>query len=321
MKVPLALLSLTLVLILSVVAALQAKASAATFAFAGDVMLGRGVAQVNQGSSWDSIFGTITPQIQRADLAFANLESPLTSAPLLRETNDLRAPKEASRALAVAGIDVVSLANNHALDAGQEGLLDTLTALSDFDVRSIGPQPEPWVVQVKNLKLAWFALDDTLNPLDLDELRHTFATLDVSVDLIITSIHWGNELDPAPNDRQRYLAAGLAAAGADLIIGHHPHVLQPISWIWGTGRGRPTFVAFSLGNAIFDQAAPPSVRIGALLGVEIGRSGLSYVCVFPFRTNPQNWHIAAADPNSIERISRDVRLGCTQPPISPLEEK
>jgi hypothetical protein len=99
-----------------------------TLALVGDVMLGRGVAQALNGD-WEAAFGRVRPWLAQADLAFANLESPLTTAPHGGRGYDLRAPPEAVAALDAAGFDIVSLANNHALDAGAVGLAQTLSAL------------------------------------------------------------------------------------------------------------------------------------------------------------------------------------------------
>jgi poly-gamma-glutamate capsule biosynthesis protein CapA/YwtB (metallophosphatase superfamily) len=97
-------------------------------------------------------------------------------------------------------------------------------------------------------------------------------------------------------------------------------VLQPITWIWGVGRGQPTLVAFSLGNAIFDQGAPPSARLGALFWVEIKRSGLGKACAFPFQANLDHW-IVSADHENAKKISRMVGLTCTKPIISSVEDQ
>ena len=111
-----------------------------TLAFVGDVMLGRGVAQALEGD-WEAAFAAVQLWLAEADLAFANLESPLTtmqSLPSLPPSkHDLRAPREAVAALQVAGFDVVSLANNHALDAGEAGLQETVDVLRASGILSV----------------------------------------------------------------------------------------------------------------------------------------------------------------------------------------
>ena len=303
----------TIGVILLAIVALQ-PSETITLAFAGDVMLGRGIAMSHAQGSWEYTLAALAPCAAEADIAFANLESPLTFAPLIEDTYDLRAPPEASLALRHAGFNVVSLANNHIQDAGFQGIQDTQRSLQAMGILSVGLDEDPWTTKVYEHSLSWFAFDDTVRPLEIEQLRNKLKGQRPTTDLIIVSIHWGNEYDTVPNARQRQLAMELAAAGADIIIGHHPHVLQPIEWIWGPGRGRPTLVAFSLGNTLFDQAAPPGTRYGALLLVKIGPVGVQSVCALPTQIDPTSWRTTYASPGAVKIISRNLRLGCILTP-------
>ena len=321
MKRSLSLGALTLGVVLLVIAVFQPAEHTATLALTGDIMLGRYVAQSNAPGGWGDTLSALAPCTTAADIAFANLESPLTMAPLVEDALDLRAPPEANQALQASHLDVVSLANNHAFDAGYQGLQDTKQALLAVGVQPIGPGEEPWVTQVNGLILVWFAFDDISAPLNLETVQEALEAYHSDADLIIVSIHWGSELNLAPNSRQRSLASGLAAAGADLIIGHHPHVLQPVEWVWGSKRERPTLVAFSLGNALFDQAAPPAVRNGAMLLVDVGPSGVGDVCAFPTQVDPRTWRVVPASLSAIEAIKRNLELDCILPPTCQVEEQ
>lgn len=321
MKRSLSLGALTLGVALLVIAVFQPVEHTATLAFTGDVMLGRYVAQSNAPGGWDDTLSALTPCTSAADIAFANLESPLTKAPLIEDALDLRAPQDASQALQASYFDLVSLANNHAFDAGHQGLHDTQQALLKVGIQPIGPGEEPWVTQVNGLILVWFAFDDISTPLNMKMVQEALETYRSDADLIIVSIHWGSELNSAPNHRQRSLASGLAAAGADLIVGHHPHVLQPVEWILGSKRERSTLVAFSLGNALFDQAAPPAVRYGAMLLVDVGLSGVKNVCAFPIQVDPRTWWVIPASPSATEAIQRNLGLDCILPPTCQVEEQ
>lgn len=104
------------------------------------------------------------------------------------------------------------------------------------------------------------------------------------------------------------MAGVLAEAGADIIVGHHPHGLQPVEWVWGEGRGRPTLVAYSLGNALFDQGAPPSARYGALLMVDVNRLGVKDVCVIPFQIDPTTWSTSAASSTTAVSIGQEIKV-------------
>ena len=280
--------------------------------FMGDIMLGRGVAQAHSDGSWDEALAPLAPYTTTADLAFANLESPITAAPLIRETYDLRSPNQTILTLSTSGMDLVSLANNHMGDSGPSGIVDTIRALNTAGITPVGPDETPIITQRRGLSIAWFAFNDTLQPLEENTVQEALASARDRVDLIIVSIHWGSEGASVPDNRQRSLAQLFADVGADIIIGHHPHILQPAEWMWGKGRNRPTLVAFSLGNALFDQAAPPGARYCALLKIAIHRLGVQDVCVIPFQIDPRTWNTSAASPTTAEAVLKAIQLGLCQ---------
>jgi len=282
----------------------------------GDIMLGRGVADAHNEGGWDQVLTALDPFTVVADIRFANLESPLTNAPLVGETLDLRAPPGAAVALQTADFNLVSLANNHSIDAGERGLQDTMQALHSIGAQAVGPSATPVVMMSKGIQLTWFAFDDTDRSLDTNTLREVLHTARRPISLIVVSIHWGSELETAPNERQRALAEALATAGADIILGHHPHVIQPVVWVWGNGRGRPTLVAYSLGNALFDQVSPPGVRYGALMVLKVGSLGVRQVCAVPLQTNPNTLRVEPAGVQAAASVARSLGIEC----ILPLEE-
>jgi poly-gamma-glutamate synthesis protein (capsule biosynthesis protein) len=289
---------------------LPKPASKIRLAFAGDIMLGRDVAAAHHDGSWEDTLGALTPYLKETDIAFANLESPLTHAPFVGVGLDLRAPPEAVHALTAAGFHAVGLANNHTLDAGSLGVEETRSTLLAAGIEPLGPSKTPWRVRPQGMNLVWFAFDDTSQSLDTNMIQRELDASRDDADLIIVSIHWGSELQPAPNPRQRFLAASLAAAGVDIIIGHHPHVIQSVEWVWGDGRGRPTLVAFSLGNALFDQPAPPASRYAALLLVEAGRTGIGSVCGLAFEVDPRTWDAVPAGTAATNTTTRNLGLNC-----------
>lgn len=228
----------------------------------GDVMLGRGVTSWLAGE-WTGALAQVRPIVTGADLAFANLESPLTALPLQTEGYDLRAPPEAAQALPAAGFRLMTVANNHALDAGPAGLAQTLAALDAAGVRGVTTHHANRLAGqgTPGLSYELIALDDSVDPLDLPSTTHQVAQAARQSDLVILSIHWGGEYQAVSNVRQRQVAHALAGAGANVIVGHGPHVLQPVEWIGGT------LVAYSLGNLVFDQLYPLDCRWSALLRV------------------------------------------------------
>jgi poly-gamma-glutamate capsule biosynthesis protein CapA/YwtB (metallophosphatase superfamily) len=259
-----------------------------SLAFLGDLMLGRGVAQAHASLErpWGLALDAICPDLQAADLALANLESPLSSRPLLGPGYDLRGPGAAADALSAAGLDLVSLANNHALDAGQGGLSDTRAALQAAGVGWIGPQAQVVLRQIQGQRLAFLAFEDVNAPLDLVQVGQAVKEARRQADWVIVSMHWGGEYRPAPDVRQEQLAQALADAGADVVWGQHPHVLQRLDWVQGAGRPRPTLVIYSLGNALFDQVEPIDGRRGALLMLRFGAGKIQEVQALPFVIDP-----------------------------------
>jgi poly-gamma-glutamate capsule biosynthesis protein CapA/YwtB (metallophosphatase superfamily) len=300
-------------MLLLVVIALPPTGGSLKLAAAGDIMLGRGVASAHIDGSWDQALAAFAPYIASADLTLANLESPITDAPLIRETYDLRAPSQATLALSASGIGLLSLSNNHIGDSGPSGITDTFQALNSIGVYPVGPDETPLITDTNRIRLAWFAFNDTLQPLEEQRVKEALSSVRRDVDLIIVSIHWGSEFSTVPNERQHVLAQVLAGEGVDIIIGHHPHVLQPVEWIWGTGRARPTLVAYSLGNALFDQGAPPSARYSALLMMDVDRVRVQDACIIPFQIDPTTWSVTPASPSITDAILHQVHFDSCQP--------
>jgi len=238
-----------------------------TAALGGDVMLGRGVAAELDGA-WSEALAQVAPVLSEADLAFANLESPLTTAPQVACGHDLRAPGGAVVALQSAGFDVLSLANNHALDAGPEGLRQTRAVLAEAGIQALA---EGEAVCTPD----WCVLAFSESLSNREWLIQAVAAADAPGRLLIVSLHWGGEYQAAPSLSQQALATDLAAAGADLIVGHGPHVLQRVEWV------DDALVAYSLGNLLFDQSYPLDCRRGAILLVH-ARAGR----VIAFETIP-----------------------------------
>jgi poly-gamma-glutamate synthesis protein (capsule biosynthesis protein) len=107
------------------------------------------------------------------------------------------------------------------------------------------------------------AFDDSVEPLDVHTATVAVAAAADGGGLVIVSVHWGGEYQASPSPRQRTVARALALAGADLVIGHGPHVLQRVEWVG------ETLVAYSLGNFLFDQPYPVDCRWGAVLRVAV----------------------------------------------------
>ncbi len=234
---------------------------------AGDVMLSRGVATVISADE-QSVFAGIRHVIAGADIAAANLESPLTTRPHTSANQyELEADPGTARLLAATGFDLMSLPNNHSGDAGPAGLLDTIAALDDAGVGHLGAGPDartaaqPVVLEVSGITIGFLAFDATgIGPAagtepgivgwDDEAGPQAVARLRDEVDVVIVSVHGGAEYLPTTDPGMATIARTLTGSGADVVWGHGAHVVQPVT---ATRGDRPTIVATSLGNLLFDQ--------------------------------------------------------------------
>lgn len=282
----------------------RTQAPVFTLSLAGDVMLGRGVASALDGD-WEAAFAGVRPWLAAADLTFANLESPLTAVPggTGESQYDLVAPLEAVGALRVAGFDVVSLANNHALDAGEAGLVQTVAVLEQSGIAGLG---DGETYRLSPVGLTFLALDDSAALLDVDLASREVAAAAQRADVVIVSIHWGGEYQAAPAPRQRAIAQALAEAGTSLIVGHGPHILQRVEWV------KETLVAYSLGNFLFDQSYPVDCRWGAILHVTL--QGDRIVSVEPLPTTVEGGRVRPANPQETAAILARLALDPISPP-------
>jgi len=285
-------LSLLLVLLSGCQAVASSPAPTVTLALLGDVMLGRGVHPSAQ------TFTHLEPFLKSADLALANLESPLTVAPVeTQSTYQLCAAPENVRYLAEAGFDLLSLANNHRLDCGEKGLAETQATLTEAGLGFIGPRPEPVYREINGIRLGFLAFDAT-SGLDLETAIQAIRSARETGAIVIVSLHWGMEYQSGASPEQKQSAAQLAEAGAALIWGHHPHVLQCAEWV----NQHKTLALYSLGNALFDQAGLANTRQSALVLATLDTGGVKTLQVIPFVIDVPGSRIMEADPVSAETI-------------------
>lgn len=239
-----------------------------TLLFVGDVMLARGVcARMEAQDDWTLPFEEILDTLRDADLRFCNLECPVSDRG--RDRHHLfsfRADPRALEGLKAAGFEVASQANNHAYDWGPQALLDSLQRLRAAGIRPVGAGQNdmaahyPVLVNVDGLRVAFLAYVD-IDPkeaaagvdrpgvawLDPPQVLADIRFARPLADLIIVCPHWGVEYALKPTRDQVELAHQMIDAGADLVVGSHPHVVQPLE----TYHDR--WIAYSLGNFVFDQ--------------------------------------------------------------------
>jgi len=240
-----------------------------TLAFGGDVhFTERTLALLNNPAT---AFGPVASLLQSADLSMVNLETAVTTrgTPEPKQFH-FRAPASAFDAVKAAGLDLVSLANNHTLDYGQVGLADTLAAASAAGVPIVGAGANasaayaPWITTVKGVRIAFLAFTQitelastwvatTSRPglamaISSDQIAQAAAAVKAAraqADVVVVFMHWGQEYNKCPIALQRTAAQAFAAAGASIIVGTHVHVMQGDGWI---GR---TYVAYGLSNFVW----------------------------------------------------------------------
>jgi poly-gamma-glutamate synthesis protein (capsule biosynthesis protein) len=161
-------------------------------------------------------FNYLEPFLASADLVLANLESPLTNSPIETESpHALCAPPENVKYLADAGFDLLTLANNHSLDCGPEGLDETQSTLTDAGLGFIGPEPEPVYRVINGIRLAFLAFDAT-SGFDIETAAQAVRSAREAGAMVILSIHWGAEYQAGASAGQEQIAGILAEAGAAL---------------------------------------------------------------------------------------------------------
>ncbi len=261
----------------------------------GDVMFGRHVEHVTDRHGADGPLSAVRHLLD-GDYVSANLEQVISDDEELPEADKLihlRSGTQTAEVLAEAGFTTVSLANNHAMDHGIPGLRDTIEALEAAGLEHAGAGEDLDAARETNLQEHGDLTVATLSFTDvyvqgfvarafqggvLDADPDTFVPLiqraRQEADLVIVNFHWGEEYDLRVRADQREMAEFAADAGADIIVGHHPHVLMPVE------RIGDTLVFFSLGNFVFDQGWTRT-RESVVARYELGDDGMARVELVP----------------------------------------
>lgn len=236
-------------------------------AFAGDVMMEGSIERAMNKHGFDYPFLQVRDELQQVDYAIVNLETAVTKrgVPQQKQFN-FRTGKNSIVALKDAGFQMVSLANNHAMDFGEIGLLDTIDYLNKVGLAHIGAgrnSEEAYaaeVIEIKGKQIAilgfsrvlptveWYATPykpGIASGYQLDRMVRIIKEVKNEVDYVFVFMHWGVERKQMPEPYQFHYAKAMIDAGADGIIGAHPHVIQGLDYY----KGKP--IAYSLGNFLF----------------------------------------------------------------------
>jgi poly-gamma-glutamate capsule biosynthesis protein CapA/YwtB (metallophosphatase superfamily) len=270
--------------------------------FTGDIMLDRGVEWkiINEGEDdFTFPFKKISEELNGADIVFGNLESPISDkGEKAGSIYSFRADPKAMEGLTFAGFNVLSLANNHAFDYTSKALSDTFSRLKQADIDYVGggqnatEAATPVIKEVKVTKFAFLAYTN-LCPLswnataekagvncvsldDLQKIKNEIAAAKKQADIVIVSMHAGEEYTQEINEFQTKFSRAAIDAGADIVIGHHPHVAQKYEEYKGK------WIFYSLGNFVFDQSFSEETMQGLMLKVAVRDKKITEI--IPVRT-------------------------------------
>lgn len=324
--------------ILLAVASLLVPSDHAELVFAGDAMQHQrqiDAARMPDGSlDYSPYFEALKPYIESADYAVVNLETPLGGEPYSGYPMFCAHDNYLST-LTDAGFDLMLSANNHILDRRDKGVLRTISTFERNDVPWLGVYRDaahrrgclPMIRDINGFKVAFLNYTYGTNgiskttPIEIDYIDRDLMASDVrearqaGAELIAVCIHWGDEYKLLPNATQKSLASYLASLGVELIIGSHPHVIQPMTLTNETGT-RPTLTVYSLGNFI-SAMRTADTRGGAMVRVTLSRdllrrpyvSGASYRLIFvqPPVSPGENYRLLPAGSDSVRPSSRANR--------------
>ncbi|OGV68655.1 MAG: hypothetical protein A3K19_14920 [Lentisphaerae bacterium RIFOXYB12_FULL_65_16] len=273
----------------------------------------------------DAVYGDVLPVLRHGDLRIANLECPLVAQgqPVWKSGSELKGRPEHIKGLTVVPFDVVTLANNHVFDYGTEAFDATQRLLAANAIRTVGAgrsaedARRPLVLDLRGIRIGIvnFSEGEDLTAAvtgpgvfgwDVDSVVDTVRHIKSTVDVVLVICHCGVEYIPFPPP---YVAAAfqrIAAAGADLIVGHHPHVPQGIQ----VHHGVP--ICYSLGNFVFYQDTELLYRkLGYLVRVGVTRKAVSCVEIIPYEIQPDRLSLLQGDPrqrflSDLERVSRPL---------------
>ncbi|PWA08782.1 capsular biosynthesis protein [Pueribacillus theae] len=267
----------------------------ATVAAIGDVLIHGSIyrdAQKGGTFNFDKMLVDVKPYLESADITIANQESMIGGKEIgLSTYPQFNSPFEVGDALKRAGLDIVTIANNHTLDRGEKAVLNALDHWDSLNIpyvgayRSAEDRNEIRTLNKNEITFSFLAYTYgtngipvpkdkpyLVNLIDKEQIKKDIEEAREKSDVIVVSLHFGMEYERMPNDGQKNLVQFVADEGAHLIIGHHPHVLQPVDYV-KSEKGHEAFVIYSLGNFLAAQEAQHDQyrRTGGILQVDVGK--------------------------------------------------
>lgn len=288
-----------------------------TLVATGDVLLSRFVELRMRGRS-DYIFPfrKVSDFLKSADVTFGNLETPIIPGKNTPSGSlTFRADPESVAGLTEAGYDVLSIANNHAMNFKAEGLLRTIEELTKAGITPVGGGKNmdaahtPAMVEVKGKKIAFYAYNDSSIPpgfhgealwdkpgvaqMDIESMKNDVKNALMKADIVVVSMHAGVEYTKKPTKFQQNFAHAAIDAGASAVIGHHPHVTQPVEYY------KNGIIFYSLGNFVFDQFFSEEVQMGLVARITFDPEGKPKAELFPVKIDLTQPRVAEGEERGV----------------------
>lgn len=305
----------------------------------GDILIHATVyesAKTPDGYDFDPMFEKIKPYLEQADITVANSESIIGGSSIgLSSYPSFNSPFEIADTLKNVGVDVVAMANNHTLDRGTAAIENAIHYWDSIGMKRTGSylsaedRNELTLMTVNDITLSFLSYtygtngvpsppgkDFLVNRINLDSIQADLQRAKEQSEVVVLNLHFGDEYQSLPNESQIDLAHFAAENGADIILGHHPHVLQPPAWI-ETSDGRKVYVIYSLGNFLSGQNEIPR-QIGTIANITIektiGPDSTDLVLKDPSFTNTfvKNKNYSWFEIDLLERVHPDLNKDVKQ---------
>lgn len=287
-----------LVVLIALLAFGENNKSEVTICFTGDILLDRGVKREIEKNSYDYPYLLVRDLMKKSDIVYGNLECPLIneSTPVLKR-RDLVFKGDLSNAKALknAGYTILNLANNHTMDYGHEGLLSTLNVLKKESIKTIGAgykkedAYKPVYIYKNGIKTGFLSYSifppegyiySNSKP-DIARfenwVNNDIKKVKKKCDFLVLTFHWGKEFAFFSSELQKEFAHNAIDSGCDVVVGHHPHVLQEIEIY----KDKPIF--YSIGNFVFDNQIPQGTDETIILNLKLKRSSNIETEIIPIK--------------------------------------
>jgi len=272
-----------------------------TLLFVGDLMLSRAVgAAMERRNDYNFPFSKMGTFLSGADITFGNLEGPISNrGTQISNIYSFRDDPNVVGGLKNAGFDILSIANNHIWDYGRDAFVDTLNYLKNSGIDFVGggenfdDAHKGVLKEINGIKIIFLGYTDLLprsasagqnvpgiSYFDLDQMIQDIKEAKNKADIVVVSFHWGQEYQTKHNARQEQIAKAAIDAGASLVIGHHPHVVQELE------EYKNGHIVYSLGNFVFDQNFSEDTKSGLLLKVILKNKRISRIEQFSIKFTP-----------------------------------